>query len=109
MQKYGDFWLIPKNKPYSLQSCCDGLGNLRQRERYRIKYVVVAGVRPRLLSSHIIFMLYFYYFHSLNGGVWQQVVTSPFLNVVNSRFAKKLPDIEVSAVLDCTDSERQWN
>ena len=47
MQKYGDFWLIPKNKPYSLQSCCDGLGNLRQRERYRIKYVVVAGVRPQ--------------------------------------------------------------
>ena len=47
MQRYGDFWLIPKNKPYSLQSCCDGLGNLRQRERYRIKYVVVAGVRPQ--------------------------------------------------------------
>ena len=68
-----------------------------------------SGDGPRLLSSHIIFMLYFYYFHSLNGGVWQQVVTSPFLNVVNSRFAKKLPDIEVSAVLDCTDSERQWN
>ena len=47
MQRYGDFWLIQKNKPYSLQSCCDGLGNLRQRERYRIKYVVVAGVRPQ--------------------------------------------------------------
>ena len=40
MQRYGDFWLIPNNKPYSLQSCCDGLGNLRQREGYRIKYVV---------------------------------------------------------------------
>ena len=39
------------NKPYSLQSCCDGLGNLRQREgasseepQSKVDAGVVAGV-----------------------------------------------------------------
>ena len=29
MQRYGDFWLIPRNRADSSSTCCDELGDMR--------------------------------------------------------------------------------
>ena len=40
MQRYDDFWLIPRKIPDSYRSCCDRLGVLRQNRVIRLNCVV---------------------------------------------------------------------
>ena len=40
MQRYGDFWLIPNDQPFSFSTCCDGLFDLRQTAVMGYIYVV---------------------------------------------------------------------